>query len=117
MPRSRLSRKRRDLSVKLDKAGKKARAWETLSELVQRPRRRLPVINLSRLNRITTRDETIAVAGKVLGGGSMDHPVKVAALAFSLKAATSIKGAGGEVLSLGELIEKNPDGREVKIVA
>jgi len=111
-----MSRKRRQLGVKLEKTRKKAKVWGVLSKMVQRPRRSLPSINLARLSRITSRGEIVAIPGKVLGGGKLDHPLTVAALHFSLSAAKAIEGAGGKVLSLSELAEQRPDGREMRVI-
>ncbi len=58
----------------------------------------------------------MAVPGKVLGAGAMSKPVTVGAFAFSGGAVKRIEDAGGRVLSLGELVEENPSGSEVRIL-
>ena len=116
MPNARASRKRRSLSLGLEKAGKQVEIWGSLSAQVMRSRRRMPVINLDRLNRMTAKGETVAIPGKVLGGGRIDHPVTVAAMHFSLASAKAIEGAGGKVLSLTELAKMRPDGKGVRLI-
>ena len=116
MPGARTSRKRRGLSLGLRRSGKQAGIWRSLSANVVRPKRRIPVINLDRLNRITSKGETVAIPGKVLGGGKIDHPLTVAALHFSLSSARAIEGAGGKVLSLSELARMRPDGKGVRVI-
>ena len=116
MPKIRASRKRKSLSLGLGKAGRQVKIWESLSAQVMRSRRRVPVINLDRLNRVTAKGETVAIPGKVLGGGRIDHPVTVAAMHFSLASAKAIEGAGGKVLSLTELAKRRPDGKGVRVI-
>jgi len=73
-------------------------------------------VNLSRLNRHTKEGETVVVPGKVLGAGSIDHPLNVAAFAFSEKARSKILRARGKCLSILKIMEKNPKGIDVKII-
>jgi len=79
-------------------------------------RRRSIAVNISRLNRYTKDGETVVVPGKVLGAGKMDHPIHVAAFAFSEGARLKILKAKGKCLSILELTEKNPKGTNVKII-
>ncbi|MBS7616687.1 50S ribosomal protein L18e [Candidatus Bathyarchaeota archaeon] len=94
----------------------KAEIWGTLAEHLANPRRKRVAVNISRLNRYTQKNETVAVPGKVLGAGEITHPVTVAAFAFSEKAKEKIIGAKGKCLSLFELSKKNPKGSNVKIL-
>jgi large subunit ribosomal protein L18e len=102
----------------LDKAAKEndAEIWRKVSEILQRVRRKRVAVNLSRINRYTQKDETVVVAGKVLGAGAVNHPVTVAAFAFSETALAKIKKARGKCLSLQELVKKNPKGSNVKMI-
>jgi len=79
-------------------------------------RRKRVAVNISRINRYTLKNETVAVPGKVLGAGELDHPVTVAAFAFSETAKQKIRKARGKCLSLVELVKKNPKGSKVKII-
>lgn len=58
----------------------------------------------------------MVVPGKVLGAGKMDHPIHVAAFAFSDQARQKILKAKGKCLSILELAKKNPKGTNVKII-
>lgn len=73
-------------------------------------------VNVSRLNRYTKGRETVVVPGKVLGAGKVDHPLHVAAFAFSDQARSKILKAKGKCLSIPELMKKNPKGTNVKII-
>ncbi|HIC99331.1 MAG TPA: 50S ribosomal protein L18e, partial [Pyrodictiaceae archaeon] len=73
-------------------------------------------VNVSKINRYTEANETVVVPGKVLGAGRIDHPVTVAAIAFSKSAVEKICGAGGRVIHILQLLEENPRGSKVKII-
>jgi large subunit ribosomal protein L18e len=93
-----------------------ANIWRDIAEDLSKPRRKSIAVNLSRLNRYTEKNETVVVPGKVLGTGKIEHPITVAAFAFSEKAKEKIKTAKGKCLSLFELVKKNPKGSNVKII-
>lgn len=93
-----------------------AKIWRSVAKLLAKPKRRRVAVNVSRLNRCTEKNETVAVPGKVLGAGRIDHPIKVTAFTFSEKAKTKIKAAKGKCLSFFELVKKNPKGSNVKVV-
>jgi len=90
--------------------------WRKMAEYLSRTRRTRIAVNLSRINRYTKTGETVAVPGKVLGAGAVDHSVTVAAFAFSEKALTKLRKAKGKCLTFSELIKKNPKGSDVKII-
>lgn len=94
----------------------KANIWRGIAENLAKPRRNRLTVNLSRLNRHTQKNDVVIVPGKVLGAGTIDHPVTVAALAFSEKAREKILAARGKCLSFSRLIKKNPKGSNVKII-
>jgi large subunit ribosomal protein L18e len=68
------------------------------------------------LNRYTEKGETVVVPGKVLGAGKADHPLTVAAFAFSDVAKSKIKAVKGNCLSIRDLMKKNPTGKNVKLM-
>ena len=90
--------------------------WRRMAEYLSRTRRRRIVVNLSRINRYTKDGETVAVPGKVLAAGAVDHSITVTALAFSESAMTKIRKAKGKCLTFSELTKKNPKGSGVKII-
>lgn len=93
-----------------------AEIWNTIADSLTKPRRTRKVVNVSRINRHSEKGQTLVVAGKVLGSGTIHHPVTVAAFAFSPTAEKKIKKAKGKCLTLTEIIEKNSKGSNVKIV-
>ena len=94
----------------------KAEVWREIAEKLAKSSRRRIVVNLSRLDRYTSRNETAVVPGKVLGAGEISHPITVAAFAYSEKAREKIKAVNGKCVSFFDLIKKNPKGSNVKII-
>lgn len=94
----------------------KADIWKAVVKRLNKSRNRRIVVNVSRLNRHTLKNELVVVPGKVLGAGEIDHSITVAALAFSQKAKEKIIAVKGVCLSFSELIKKNPTGSNVRVI-
>ncbi len=94
----------------------KAPIWDTVAELLEKPRRRRVAVNISRINRYTSSGDVVVVPGKVLGSGLLKHPVSVAAIAFSKKAIEKIRAVGGKPMHILDLVEENPRGSNVRII-
>jgi large subunit ribosomal protein L18e len=90
--------------------------WKRIAGDLEKSRKNKRVVNLSRINRYTQADETVIVPGKVLGAGSLDHKVHVAAFSFSRTAKETIVKQKGSALSIPELIKQNPKGKNVRII-
>ncbi|RLE66807.1 MAG: 50S ribosomal protein L18e [Thermoprotei archaeon] len=90
--------------------------WRYVADLLLRPRRQRIAVNLSRINRYTQKGDVVVIPGKVLGAGTLNHPVTVAAWKFSEKAKEKILNAGGEAISIVKLVEGNPKGSNVKVM-
>jgi large subunit ribosomal protein L18e len=102
----------------LKKASKEndVRIWKSMADTLSKTRSNRVSVNLSRINRHTEKRQVVAIAGKVLGAGTLSHIVTVAAFAFSATAQMKIKAAKGKCLTLAELVKKNPKGSKVKIL-
>ena len=90
--------------------------WSRIAYDLEKPSRQRRVVNLSRINRFTKEDEIVIVPGKVLATGELDHKVTVSAFMFSDEAAEKIKKAKADVLTISELLKKNPKGKKVRII-
>ena len=90
--------------------------WATIADHLDRAKRKRYAVNLSRINRNTKAGETVAVPGKVLASGSLDHPVTVAAYSFSDIAVEKIALAGGRAVSLEGLLEEGVAPRQIRIL-
>ena len=108
----------RELIEKLRKKWLEVNApiWKTVAEKLEKPTRKRVEVNLSRIERYAKENEVVLVPGKVLGMGNLTKKVTVAAWAFSKSAKEKIEKAGGKILSIEELMEKNPKGSKVRIM-
>jgi large subunit ribosomal protein L18e len=93
-----------------------AKIWLDVAENLAKPRSRRVSVNLSRINRHTQRRDIVVVPGKILGTGSLNHSLTIAAFDLSEKAEGKLKAAKAKFLSIPELVEKNPTGAKVKII-
>ncbi|HLH45359.1 MAG TPA: 50S ribosomal protein L18e [bacterium] len=94
----------------------KCKAWRRVATDLLKPSRQRIAVNLSLIERNTTGGLTVIVPGSVLGSGRLSKPVKIAAYRFSATAKRKILEAGGQALTLDELLEQNPKGKGVIIL-
>ncbi|MGC8555790.1 MAG: 50S ribosomal protein L18e [Conexivisphaera sp.] len=91
--------------------------WSALREAIREASRsRLARVNVGKINRLASDGDVVVVPGKVLGAGLIEKRVVVGALAFSAEARRKIESAGGEALSIPELVEKYSGARGVKLI-
>lgn len=90
--------------------------WKDIAKRLERSNRRYAEVNISKINRHSSPDETILVPGKILGSGQLDHKVNVVALGFSKKAEAKIDAAGGKCLNITEILDENPKGSKIRII-
>jgi len=93
-----------------------APAWKRVAEILEKPTRSRPQVNLSKINRYSKEGEMVVVPGKVLGAGRLEKSVTVAAYAFSESAIEKIKAAGGRAITLEQALKENPEARNVRII-
>jgi len=86
--------------------------WRRIARELERPTRTRRNVNLMRINKNTKEGETIIVPGKVLGTGNLEHNVTIVAYNFSESAINKIKSK----MTIGELLHKNPKGKNVRII-
>jgi large subunit ribosomal protein L18e len=93
-----------------------AALWATVAELLSRPRRSRVIVNVGELNRLLNDGDIAVVPGKVLGDGELSKKVTVAAWSFSKTAVDKIKAAGGEAITIPELVRRMPKPSGVKLI-
>lgn len=93
-----------------------SRFWRRVAEDLGKPTRQRREVNVYKINQYAQEGETILVPGKVLSLGDLQKKVNVAALAFSVQAAQKITAAKGRTMSIFQLLEENPQGKEVRIL-
>lgn len=91
------------------------RVWKKVSKKLSGARKNRVEANLKRINKKTKKDDVIVIPGKVLGNGSLDHKITIACLDSSESAKKKIKASGSTLLSIQELLEQNPEGKNIKI--
>lgn len=108
----------RRLIKNLRKTGKEENSsvWTDLADRLSKPNRRRAEVNISRINRHAKEDSTVVVPGKVLGSGRLEQKLTVAAFDFSERAKRRIERAGGETISIEELLSKRPEGENIRIM-
>lgn len=90
-----------------------AALWRDVATRLSKSRSNWAQPNLSRLSRYAPEDSTVVVPGKLLGSGDVVGSPTVAAYSVSAGARAKIEQAGGTVMSLDELMSKNPEGKGV----
>ncbi len=90
--------------------------WRRIADDIEMSTRARREVNLFRIARHTKADEAIVVPGKVLGTGDLPHKVTVAAFTFSRSAMEKIKRANGACLTIPEMLQKNPKGKDLRII-
>ncbi len=90
--------------------------WKTVKEFLEKPKRKRVAVNISKINRYTKDGDMVVVPGKVLSCGEMKHKVVIGAFAYSERAKKKLIEAGCEVLTIEELVKRNPKGSGVKII-
>jgi len=102
--------------LKKESREKQAGIWLDIAEYLSKTRSQRVSVNLSGLNRNTKRNDIVVVPGKLLGSGSINHSVTVAAFGASEKAKAKLAAAKAKYISIPELLEKNPKGSNVRII-
>lgn len=93
-----------------------ARIWRELVKRLTKSSKNKAEVNISTIARHTKNKDVIAVPGKVLGDGEINHKVTAAALNFTAQAREKITAKGGKCLSLKELIKAHPKGSGIRIM-
>jgi large subunit ribosomal protein L18e len=89
--------------------------WKRIASDLERPTRNRRAVNLSRIARFTKADENVIVPGKVLGTGELTHKVNIAAFTVSKSALTKV-GNNGTFMTIEEVMQKNPKGKNLRII-
>ena len=90
--------------------------WAALAKKFEKSKNARISVNLSRINRYTRENETVVVPGKVLGNGTLEHNIQIAAFSFSKEAKRKIEQIGGVCLTIPLLVEQSPKGSGIKMI-
>jgi large subunit ribosomal protein L18e len=87
-----------------------------IAEKLNKRRRKRVEVNIAHIERYTNKDDTVIIPGVVIGYGELSKPVTICAWKFSKPAVEKIKNIKGKLMTIEELVEKNPKGTNVKIL-
>ena len=104
----------KQLLVQMSKTG--SSFWAAVGKALATPRRKRATVNVGQVAHHVKDGDLVVVPGKLLGAGTIDRKVTVAAYHFSEDAEAKIKAAGGQTLSLEAMIKKYPKGKQLKVV-
>jgi large subunit ribosomal protein L18e len=90
--------------------------WREVAKVISGPSSNYTVSDLRKIDKVSKEGDTLVVAGKVLGSGSLSKKVRICALNFSDSAYEKIKFVKGEPVMLIDEIKKNPKAEGVIIV-
>ena len=90
--------------------------WKDIALRLEKPLQNWSEVTLDRLEQTVSEKETALVPGKVLSTGRLTKKLDIAAWSFSEKSKEKIKKAGGKSLTINELMKKNPEGKNIRIV-
>ncbi|BDC35407.1 MAG: 50S ribosomal protein L18e [Candidatus Methanoliparum thermophilum] len=93
-----------------------AKIWKDVAQRLNSPTRSMIAVNIGKINRYADKDKIVLVPGKVLGSGTIDHPVTVSSINFSKTAYKKIIDSGGRCLTIDELVKERPKGSNVVII-
>lgn len=91
----------------------KVNIWKAVAKNLEKPTRKRRKVNLSKINKYAKENETILVPGKVLSSGKMEKNTTIAAFQFSEAARMKL---GNNAVSIQTLMEKNPKGKNIRII-
>ena len=93
----------------------KRRIWRKVSKKLSGSRRQRIEANLYRINKKTKPNDVIVIPGKVLGIGDLTHKLTISCLNCSESAKKKIVASGSKLMSIEDLLEQNPTGKNVKV--
>ncbi len=94
----------------------KVNLWKRIALELEGPTSKKRVVNLSKINKYSNKDEVVIVPGKVLSMGELDKKITIAAHKFSQTAFEKINSSGSKALTIEELLKENPKGAKVRII-
>ncbi len=90
--------------------------WKRIATDLEKPTRRRRVVNLWRLEQVAKDGDILVVPGKLLGEGELTKKITVAAAQCSEQARQKLSANGSTYLTITELTQKYPDGKNVRII-
>jgi large subunit ribosomal protein L18e len=107
-----------ELIVELKRLSRENEApiWRTIARKLEKPSRVWAEVNIASIDKHAKAKESVLIAGKLLGAGTISKPVNVAAYSASESAIKKVENAGGKFMQITELAKLNPKGSGIKIM-
>ena len=102
--------------LKKEAQDKKKPLWKDVALRLQKSSKNWPEVTLKRIDKYVNEKETALVPGKVLSTGELSKKIPIAAWSFSEKAKQKIIDAGGSTMTIEELLKKNPEAKNIRIM-
>jgi len=91
--------------------------WKKVAVELELPTRRRKIVNLSKIDRFASANETILVPGKLLASGNINQKITVVAYSFSKQAKEKVESAGGKAFTINQFIKENPKSTNLRIMS
>ncbi len=116
--KKRIGKKTNPELVETVKLIRKNSSWSSLgiAEHLTSSSRKMPEVNLTKIDTHSEQGDSIIIPGKVLGSGSINKKIKVCAFKFSKEALNKLKDKKCDVLTISEEINKNPKATGLRVV-
>ena len=90
--------------------------WRTIAVKLEKSSQHWAEVNVASIDKYAQAKESVIIAGKLLGNGTLSKPVTVAAYSASQSAISKVEKAGGKFINITELAAQNPKGSGIKIM-
>jgi len=94
----------------------KVEVWKVVARLLSKPSRKKKGVSVFKLSRVTKSNDVVIIPSKLLSGGELKHALTIGVWKASKNAVEQVKKAGGSVVSIKTLVEKNPKGSKTRII-
>ena len=91
----------------------KSNFWRRIAKELEKSTRKTREVNLDKLDKHTKENEVVMVPGKILGTGNLNHKILVASFSQTEKAKEKLKN---NLISIQDLLKKDPKGKNIRII-
>jgi large subunit ribosomal protein L18e len=90
--------------------------WIKIAKYISRPKRKTICVNLDKINKYGEPKMTLIVPGKILSRGDITKKLILSSLSVSEQAKAKIKESRSVYMNLRELLQKNPEAKDIKLI-
>lgn len=92
----------------MKRLSKTKKVFGVVAKMLSKPKQQQITVNLNRLNRVTSENQTVIVPGKLLSLGEINHKLTVYAHRVSNAAKEKLTKAGCNVHDMNQLVADQP---------